>query len=145
MLYSQIILLIPHFFVKFSLFSVRVHCYRACEKFNSGRTLKVIHVLASNLLLTGAFGPVRGSLKNDRHISCFLWQFPRFTDYCGFRGSKLLAQALGVPFACYSRVISRVSTKWRACSQTNFLILSDTLRFKFLFTYGCFEKKIGFC
>ena len=68
MLYSQIILLIPHFFVKFSLFSVRVHCYRACEKLNSGHALKVIHVLASKLLVTGAFGPVRLTEKRPTYF-----------------------------------------------------------------------------
>ena len=68
MLYSQIILLIPHFFVKLSLFSVRVHCYRACEKLNSGHVLKVIHVLASNLLVTGAFGPVRLTEKRPTYF-----------------------------------------------------------------------------
>ena len=145
MLYSQIILLIPHFFVKFSLFSVRVHCYRACEKLNSGHALKVIHVLASNLLVTGAFGPVRLTEKRPTYffVSCDSFHALRITAVSGVASSS----------PKHSRFLSRATLVWFLASPPNgglarrltswfYQTLYDL---SFFSLTAALRKKIGFC
>ena len=115
---SQIILLIPHFFVKFSLFSVgiflSVHCYRACENLNSGHVRPCS--VSKCLWLRAKIFPI--TRVQPDWWDCFAWSI---SANLNTRNIVVFFAAYVDRLACYTAVFSGegrcVTTLKRLCSR----------------------------